>query len=101
MKIGDIVKTTSEFVNEPGEILSISYEKCLIKYLDVYDSNGINLINWVDKNNIILEDKEADPNYCYYSDLPSPSAYMMSDDSDDDFYTKEDSDDDFDSLDDY
>lgn len=95
IKIGDKVKdiTSTELKNESCEIVSISYPdigtRYQIKYLDVYNADGTNLTFWVDESDITLDveyyrdnklDDILDQNYCYYSDLPSPAAYMKNKD---------------------
>lgn len=116
-KIGDKVKNTFEYKNEScevvfvGDINSLRYQ---IKYLDVYTYQGTNMISWVDESDITLDleyyrdnklDDILDTNYCYYSDLPSPLAYISNGDDDewDDFSDKEEDseDSDYDNLDDY
>lgn len=108
-KIGDKVKIVdSEFENELCEIIHINNfemgSKYQVKYPDVYILDGTNLTSWVHELDLVLDveyyrdhklDKVLD-NYCHYSDLPSPEAYMITDDDyDDDFRNNSDDDEPF------
>lgn len=104
-KIGDLVKIVdSEFENELCEIIHINNfemgSRYQVKYPDVYILDGTNLTSWVHELDLVLDveyyrDHKLDQvldNYCHYSDLPSPGAYMITDDDyDDDLYTDDDS----------
>lgn len=112
-KIGDLVKIVdSEFENELCEIIHINdlemASRYQVQYLDVYNPNGTNLTFWVHELDLVLDveyyrNLRLDEvfNYCHYSDLPSPGAYMIDDDEDDDFSETDNSDEVYDDDSDY